>query len=60
MPTTPYLYIRALEFSDEDAVTRKDSHVKLVAVRVSDKDVTCIGHVDPVREVGHVLAPNAT
>lgn len=59
-PYNPYLNVRALEFSDEDAVAGEDGHVKLVAVRVSDQDVARIRHVDPVRKVGHVLAPNAT
>lgn len=55
-----YLDVGALELSDEHAIPREDCNVELVPVRVSDEHVPSVRNIDPIGEVGDVLASDAS
>lgn len=50
-----YLNIRAFKFTDGFTTSVENSNVESVAVWVADEDVSGVGNVDAIREVGQVL-----
>ena len=53
-----HLDLRALELGHEIAPAIVDGHVKLIAVRVADQDVSFVRDVDAVGERRHGLGSN--
>ena len=52
--------VGALEFGEERAVALEHGHVETVAVGIPDQHVSSVGDVDAVREIGDVLATDAS
>ena len=56
---TADLDIWTFEFGEQRAVALEDGDVEPIAVRIADQNVAGVRNVDPVREVGDILAANA-